>query len=401
MNTTQIGNDYELKVKALFERLIETDGVPGVGKFHQIFWQKGYVCDFGRIIKFDVTIETYLDEEHRDRGEWSSIVVIECKKYANKVDISDFDEFQTKLQNFSHFSIKPVFVSSGGFTEMEYITAKGRHIALIRYDGNNDWKWEMPRDTKGIKAEEYYSILLGRTAIGSTPLAEYDGLYYNISELLEKFGISIKKYQTPKLQILSKAQTKNIANDFYMSYIDIDDDVPGNILAKSFPDFRISFDSLANGELGKTSILDRTIVLHNSLITDVFRRQFTLAHELGHIYLHSQLLSYYEKNKIQPSSSDYKWMENQANWFASYILMPSCRFVPAVKAVLFAHNLKLGKLYIDRQPGKRGLYKSIFNCLSNQFHVSQAALKIRMAEEGLLIDSTNQPQRISSILGDY
>lgn len=401
MNTTKVGQEYELKVKALFEKLIEIDGVPGVGKCHQVFWQKSYECDYGRIIKFDVSIETYIDEDHRSNGDWSSIIVIECKNYSRTVDISDFDEFETKLNNFSHFSIKPIFVSSGGFTEMEYITAKNRHIALIRFNGDTDWKWEMPRDTKGIKAEEYYYILTGKTDIGSTPLVEYDGIYYNLSELLESFGISIKKRRVPKLRHLSKAQTKAIANDYYSSFCDIDDDIPGNILSRAFPDFRIIFDSLPNGDLGRISVIKRSIILNNSLISDVNRRQFTLAHELGHIYLHSELLSYYESNNLQPSPSDYKWMENQANWFASYILMPSCRFVKEVTAVLIAHNLKLGKLYIDKQPGKAGLCKSVFNCLTNKFHVSQSALKIRMAEEGLLIDSTNQPQRIANIIGGY
>ena len=74
MNTTQVGNEYELKVKAIVEKLIDINGVPGVGKCHQVFWQKGYKCDYGRIIKFDVTIESYLDESYRDKGEWSSIL---------------------------------------------------------------------------------------------------------------------------------------------------------------------------------------------------------------------------------------------------------------------------------------------------------------------------------------
>lgn len=401
MNTTKIGTKYELKVKAIVEQLIEVDGVPGVGKCHRVFWQKGYECDFGRIIKFDITIESYLDANYRDRGEWSSIVIIECKKYSNKVDISDLDEFQAKLNNFSHFSIKPILVSSGGFTQMEYITAKGRHIALVRYDGDADWKWEMPRDTKGNKSEEYFSILSGNSAIGSSPLAEYDGIYYNLSELLNKFGITIKQHKAPKLQVLTKTRTKEIANEYYSSFSNIDNDIPGNILSRSFPDFRISFTTLPYGELAHTSILKRVIILDNSLLSDLNRRQFTLAHELGHIFLHSELLSYYEVNNIQPNSVDYKWMENQANWFASYILMPSVRFAQEVRTVLIAHGLKLGKLYIDKQPGKVCIYRSVFNCLSNIFHVSQAALRIRMTEEGLLIDTTNQPQRISKIMGGY
>ncbi|MDE5773434.1 MAG: ImmA/IrrE family metallo-endopeptidase [Muribaculaceae bacterium] len=328
-------------------------------------------------------------------------MIIEIKKYSHKVNISDLDEFQTKRNNFSHFSIKPIFVSSGGFTQMEYTTTKVRHIALVRYDGNSDWKWEMPRDTKGNKSEEYFSILRGLSAIGSTPLAEYDGFYYNFSELLHNFSITIKKYKTPKLQVLAKARTKEIANEYYLSFPNIDDDIPGNILSSSFPYFRISFSTLPHGEFGHTSILKRTIILDNSLLNDINRRQFTLAHELGHIYLHSELLSYYETNSVQPNSIDFRWMENQANWCAYYILMPGGRFVQEVRSVFLAHGLKLGKLYIDNQPGKGQICRSVLNCLSNIFHVSHAALKIRMTEEGLLIDTINQPQRISNIMNGY
>ena len=40
MNTTQIGNEYELKVKAIVEQLIEVDGISGVGKCNKVYWQK-------------------------------------------------------------------------------------------------------------------------------------------------------------------------------------------------------------------------------------------------------------------------------------------------------------------------------------------------------------------------
>ena len=75
------------------------------------------------------------------------------------------------------------------------------------------------------------------------------------------------------------------------------------------------------------------------------RQNFTIAHELGHIALHSSivkdLLSIEDRESDKDtiiSRSTHGRMEYQANTFASYLLMPNIPFMAEVNK-LFKENL--------------------------------------------------------------
>ena len=69
-------------------------------------------------------------------------------------------------------------------------------------------------------------------------------------------------------------------------------------MAQQYPDFRITFTDFPNGILGSLSFADKIITLSNSILSDVHRRNFTLAHELGHLYLHRPLFESYENELL-------------------------------------------------------------------------------------------------------
>lgn len=74
--------------------------------------------------------------------------------------------------------------------------------------------------------------------------------------------------------------------------------------------------SSGNGEWG---------IFYNTAIASPGRKNFTLAHELGHYLLHRQLSNdpiYCAKNDMWAWDSAYGKMESEANQFASYLLMP-------------------------------------------------------------------------------
>lgn len=71
-----------------------------------------------------------------------------------------------------------------------------------------------------------------------------------------------------------------------------------------------------------------------------FRRQFDGAHELGHILMHKDI-----DNQDVLSRIEFKKMENQANRFASALLMPAEAFAQTVTSTSLLHFVDLKKYW--------------------------------------------------------
>lgn len=284
MNTTVYGEEYERLVFKNLERMLKRDELPSASsKRSKLFHHKKYLDERNREYIFDCSIETYLSEEHEKRGEWSSLIVIECKRYKNKVDIGDLDEFEGKLSKISPFGIKGYFVTSSGFSETAINQARSLHYALVVCNGEDNWEWLTTRNTCCDKNEMFLPTLKGDSPIGLVPLAFSDGVYYDLSDLLIKDGVILPHKSKFKAPYLPKEKVKEIASALYSKFIGIDDDIAGHILAKLYPNFRITFGSLPNGILGTTSFSKHLITISDTLSSNSSRLHFTIAHELGHI----------------------------------------------------------------------------------------------------------------------
>jgi len=71
-----------------------------------------------------------------------------------------------------------------------------------------------------------------------------------------------------------------------------------------------------------------------------FRRQFDGAHELGHILMHKEI-----DNQDVLSRIEFKEMENQANRFASALLLPAEAFAKTVTSTSLLHFVELKKYW--------------------------------------------------------
>ncbi|MBB2483185.1 ImmA/IrrE family metallo-endopeptidase [Bacillus sp. APMAM] len=71
-----------------------------------------------------------------------------------------------------------------------------------------------------------------------------------------------------------------------------------------------------------------------------FRRQFDGGHELGHIFMHKDIDNQNVLNKIE-----FKNMENQANRFASALLLPAEAFTKTVTSTSLLHFVELKKYW--------------------------------------------------------
>lgn len=68
----------------------------------------------------------------------------------------------------------------------------------------------------------------------------------------------------------------------------------------------------------------KNIIIHLSNLTSELRNNFAIAHELGHLYLHSREI---DKTEIIFNRFDSDRLEWEANWFALAFLMPKSLFI--------------------------------------------------------------------------
>lgn len=404
MNTTAIGADFEKRVFNYLSGLLDKDELPQANKkYSKIFFHKSYQTDTSREIDFDISIETYNPLSKDDA--WTSLIVVECKNYKNKVDISDLDEFQTKLKKVSDSGIKGIMATTSGFTRAEIETAQKEHIALVVFNEEQP-EWIVSRDIN-TKPEHMMPRLCGYDEVGSVPIVYNDGGFTSIIDLLKRFEVSINESAILNVPYLSKETIADFVDNLFVKYPCTTKDYAGEILYKAFPDIKINFQQMTEGHLGYISFIDDVIMLSEVLVKDEHRRNFTIAHELGHLFLHKDLLKgqmnkhteYDERVTAALPDQIIKRIEIQANLFASYILLPKNKFYSELNEL--CNNLRIRRrLYLDNQPCNISLVTTVLRSISATFNVSREMVKMRLLNDGLLVLGKGIPQRIDYIFRD-
>ena len=97
-NTTQVGNEFEIKAFDIINRVIQQEQLGHCSKYIKLFQKKGYYSALRKKdIIFDITIEVWPPGANR----YVLLYVIECKSYDTKVPVNDVEEFHHKIQQIS------------------------------------------------------------------------------------------------------------------------------------------------------------------------------------------------------------------------------------------------------------------------------------------------------------
>lgn len=400
MNTTQIGLDFEKKVFRYFSSLLRDNDCPGSSKkASKIFLHKKYKCSNDRVLDFDITIENY--NTFKTGGEWSSIIVIECKKYKNKVNISDLDEFSYKLHLLSISGVKGIMVTPLGFSKTEIKQARRDHISLVVFSNEQDCKWLVARNPNR-NPEDLMPILLGRKSPGLSPIVYEEPLFTDALDLLKGYGAAVDESILFSIPYYNNRQLENKAAELIKTaQINIGSkDIAGDIWAKCYSNVSICFSDLQSSLLGILDLKENILTISNEVKLDVHRRNFTLAHEIGHLFLHAdilrthlQVLKEYGDISILPDEI-IRRMEIQADLFASYLLMPKKNFYYIVNCLFKERSITTGKLYLDYQPCNKYDVDYVLCQLSRKFNVSKEAAKNRLINADLLKVGDSLPKRI-------
>jgi Zn-dependent peptidase ImmA (M78 family) len=127
---------------------------------------------------------------------------------------------------------------------------------------------------------------------------------------------------------------------------------------------------------------DQPYIMVNRNIPIIGRRNFTIAHELGHFFLkHKSQSGSFEcfENDITEDKQATKNIEHEANHFASCFLMPEQKITSAFLGILKNSKKSLNKNFLHVKKENYGVWRNICDSLTKRFGVSEAALRYRLS----------------------
>ena len=388
-NNQHKGDYFENLVFKKLKELIKNQDIPGVSRYNEIFLHKQYASKTAPDVMLnpDITIEVY---SNSNKETWSNLLVVECKNHGRKIDNSIYREFVGNLSDYPRSGVRGIMVSSAGFTQQVITLAQSDNIALVVLSEQSDWETIIWRKINSFEQHQFGHKVLTGEASTSYPIVYSGNSFVTVSDLLQECGIPMSKaLHIPFMEdnVICKKVEDILQNTKYL--------IKENFIDCCFsliaPNYKFDFVEMQEDCLRKCDFKEHVITINSSL--SKHRQNFTIAHELGHIALHSSIVENLfsiedresDKNTII-SKSIYGRMEYQANTFASYLLMPNIPFMAEVNKLFKENWITTGRLYHDYQPCNIRDCNVVVGALSSKFNVSQEAVIVRLKRANLYIE---------------
>ena len=409
-NTIQRGDAFEWRVYNLMKELLESGKLPSNPNTSKIFWKKSYFsAQRNSHIEFDIAIESY----HEGSDQYSTLHLFECKDYSGSVPVGHVEAFDSKLNQVGEHNTKGYFFCTSSLQQSALDLAKAKKMGIAIISDENIFTWLNHRKERGILGNNLKLVTGQLNGSSNNPLPFFgyaDGWSYeSLPDMLIALGV-IDHY-TPNekylvVPFLSDIEIEKRINDLgiQMCYdnLKLDTDKLCELISILY-DVNFIFDQSLNSN-GITSILGKIIYdpleiyITKDLPFDQDRFRFTLAHEIGHMVLHSSLMSPYFDlsmnegpiNKDRPFSYESRRrMEAQANVFASELLIPFSPLSILVQTFFAKERIFKGHMVLDHQSRNQIVAFSLLKEIATEFGVSIEAAKIRLIKLGLLKDKTD------------
>lgn len=404
-SSTAKGTKLENQVFDLVSKLLQNDSFIVPKKTSKVFKRKGYYSQKReKEIIFDVTIETTLPKAEK----YSILTIIECKNLNRKVTVDDIEEFGSKINQIGEHNTKGIVVTIHSFQESALKIAQKEGIALVKLNSDNQIQWiNYRRESKQKTLFENESELTDENIrqepfickVGSKKITNFADLLLEFS-VIDYFVDSEEFIEIPFITderinyIVNKLYDYNLYDSHSLNF--------EKLISFLEERYGVNFvlDTIeSDNYLGKIEFNPLCIKISKQAKLDPNRWRFTLAHEIGHLILHSKILqnrlSEKEDNEqtlslnFSYSKSNSDRLEIQANLFASTLLLPEKILLPRVASIFIEYRIHRKQLYLDHQPVNKREVFDILNKLSREFQVSVEALRIRMIKLNLLVDNTD------------
>jgi len=413
-SSTEKGDKLEREVFNLFQKILSDGSYYLNDKTSKVFYKKGYYSSKrNKNIIIDISIETYLE----NASDYSILTLIECKNINKSVSVDDVEEFSHKINQIGEHNTKGIIITRIGFQQSAHNIACSEKIGLARITSDEKLDWISYRNTgKTNNSLDESEVLVGKTTLHPF-ISLYNGnLFYNIIDFLLQLSIIDRFIDKEEFIFIPFVDEKRICHiverlckyEIFEGYVLNFDKLTNLLKAK----YNVSFvyDTLEDPRyLGKIEFNPLTIKISNKDKVNSNRWRFTLAHEIGHLILHSKLLTNRIKEKTDSeetlsikyfnSQKNVSRMEFQANLFASALLLPDQLLIPQVLYLFNKYNIRRGRLYLDYQPINQHEVYEILYKLSEIFQVSVETIKIRLIKLNLLIDDTDK--RLGTLIRNH
>lgn len=181
-----------------------------------------------------------------------------------------------------------------------------------------------------------FKILLkeGESVMGD--LKTYGDIYDE--EFLEKFGEHREDVEKAELEKKFVVDVKKIAKLCKIEIIEEELDVSGSCEL---------FHSAAHDKSSEYSTNEETRVIRINMYEPLVRQRFTIAHEIGHILLGHDGISYRDPNYQKYNDFIKRMNEVNANSFAAELLMPENLLRKALENTMFELNYDSDQKFSD------------------------------------------------------
>lgn len=396
------------KFEAIFAKVIDTDNekVELVSSPRMV---KVPLADgLGIYYVFDYIIQYKIAEDKR-------YLAFHYIQSEDMVSLKECRNWVWSVKNLG-YDVRVCLVTDKGFSAdaLEYVRnnsfdTEGRLI-LAKYCGDEEqtlvlnrlWTdYSDPRGRMGVLASE-------KPCSGAVLCMNHES--YNAIGILSELGIPIREEYEFKCPYIEETKieekTLQILNAMHLTADDLrkEPDYLWRIAERA--KVKIEFMEMGDEFFGEYSYADKTIYLNyrQRFCGANVRERFTLAHELGHHFLHRHILEQYNFtaaedqdsiNVVGVANDQIRYFEYQANKFASFLLMPANVFTKYAEEVMQSMDIRKGYVYDDNQYSQsEGAFNhraalNFIAQMAEHFYVSKEAARYRLKDLGLLREQNN------------
>ena len=425
-SSTRKGGDFEAKMYAFFETELK-EGRLGINPaWSEIFRKKGYYSkDRSGDIVFDISIEV----TRPGAAGYMYVFFIECKDYGKAIPVDDVEEFWAKVTQVSGLNAKAIFSTTAAFQQSALRVAASKGMGVLRYFSDATFKWELQRSpaasltpgqagdivqiTKALSLDAFKPLVFDFFAESGTILTSSPWDFFRallIPDIAADVTLGDALLARPKdltrIPFITLGAIEEVATEALDAVGYAGGVVPLELICEreaarsNLQVIEVSRpDGIPQSVLASITFAPPVISLFPQDVEYSPRARFTLAHELGHYQLgHGQYMraEVCEADDLEQddagdlSTSDIARLEWQANCYASCILMPRAAFTAAFRMCLVESGIKdrgFGQLYLDQQPCNVRAFYTVASELGLQFRVSKTAVRLRLAQLGLLVEA--------------
>lgn len=357
-----------------------------------------YHRDKEHSIQPSLSLETYTSDAFLKQEKPSFVMAYEC------VDRRvTRDDVRRLWYDYSVFhGVKLVIVSPVGFATDVISSAGSNGIGLIRVQPDGELLPILPRSMNDYFIYERQRRALAGGELDSQLLIHDFGGFHSLGTWLKRMGFAIERQNVPRVPYHPETEIIQLTDSLHCRlWLHREFEVRGMDKLAEEEHISIKWSSLPEGQLGRLDLGERSIIINNSIRNDDHRIRFTLAHELGHYFLHADALKEHFTSFGETDLSlsgkydegdDMRWLEYQANLFASTLLMPKAHVLKLADRLFDERERRMGYLWYDDQPVNWKRYNYVIGNMSAALNVSKAAVRLRMKKLGLLRDESSSKQ---------